>query len=152
MDLLATANSAQDVKNKQEQEKVIQATEANIDAKTKQVEEQTKALSLQNAIDEEVKPVKSAIIKTAKSFGETLSTPFTGTATGNSASDQGDTHGDTNVVVLGRREMRDGRYAKPIKGGFYRDSFGGKYGIYDSDGNKLSPRQIDDLRKRGIIK
>ncbi|AXL14514.1 DNA pilot protein [Microviridae sp.] len=160
-DLMQFANSAADTKNKKSQNDVIQAEEKQLAATTLAATENarlagTKADSqqMQNDIDAEVKPVKVQAVQKVKSLIGQASDSIKTANSAKTAHEEIPPAASSGVgeTTIRGTTMRNGKKARAIEGGLYRDSYGGKYGIYDSDGNKLSRSQIDQLRKQGIIK
>ncbi|AXL15528.1 DNA pilot protein [Microviridae sp.] len=161
---LQGANSASDTKNKTETNKLIDAQVNQVEAQTRQTESVTANQNLKNQVDARKTELVTGTYDTAKKVLEPITTTLTGVAdTANSAYRQGqeskpsipvDSTSDSSGLKKTWRgyEMKNGTNAKPIEGGLFKDSFGGRYGYYDSSGSKLSKKQIDSLRSQGVIK
>ncbi|AXL15523.1 DNA pilot protein [Microviridae sp.] len=161
---LQGANSASDTKNKSDQNALIDAQIKQVEAQTRQTESVTANQNLKNQVDQRKTELVTGTYDTAKKVLEPITTTVTGIAdTANSAYQQGKeskpdipvetTSSDGGLKKTWRGyEMKNGTSAKPVEGGLFKDSFGGRYGYYDSSGNKLSKKQIDSLRSQGVIK
>ncbi|AXL14509.1 DNA pilot protein [Microviridae sp.] len=163
-DLVSFANSAADTKNKVEQSDLIQAQVNNTNAQTAIASENARTAKAKADIETRKAEVVTGTYDTFKKAVQPAVTALSGVVDGaTSANSHSESVKESNSIQssasakdfptsIRGSQMPDGTWARPIAGGFFRASFGGKYAIYDSGGTKLSKKQIDDLRSQGVIK
>ncbi|AXL15540.1 DNA pilot protein [Microviridae sp.] len=162
-DLMHFANSAADTKNKSEQNDLIQAQVRQTNAQTAVANETARSAKAKADIDSRKAELVTSVYDKGKEVLQPVTQAFSGVVdSATSAKSQSDSDKESKEAQSGASakgfdtgvrgtKMPDGTWARPVEGGFFRDSYGGKYGIYDSSGTKLSKKQIDALRAKGYI-